>query len=338
MASAAHLRLCFLERRLLLTVLTFIALPPVAWSQDSADDLTLRGSKAEISVTVRDDSGEPITAAGSVKLFREGMMVDQAPLNRGRAFFQFWALGNYSLTVDAAGYKSAQRDVTVSMAIKFEVDVRLRREKAANEVEGSPGAPVLAPKAQEAFDKSLQALNANKLEEAEKHLAEAAKLAPNHPDVLYLQGVLYLHQKRWAEAQDVLQKVIQLDPKNARALSALGMAFADEGKYDLAIPRLQQSAQLDPASWETHWVLAKTFYHQQDFDGALKESRQALSQSHGQEPGIELLLAQSQVATGRFEDSAETLRTFLKNHPNDKGAPIARRWLDRLIADGKIRK
>ena len=120
--------------------------------------------------------------------------------------------------------------------------------------------------------------------------------------------------------------------------SALGMAFLNENKYDLAIPPLQQSAQLDSNRWDTHYALAKAFYYQQQFDNALKESQLAISQSHGAEPAIELLIAQSQTAVGKYEDSAETLRTFLRTHPGDKGVATARRWLDRLVADGKVRK
>jgi hypothetical protein len=49
---------------------------------------------------------------------------------------------------------------------------------------GVPGKPVLAPKVKEGFDKALKALNDNQVDQAEKHLDETAKLAPNHPDVL----------------------------------------------------------------------------------------------------------------------------------------------------------
>ena len=115
-------------------------------------------------------------------------------------------------------------------------------------------------------------------------------------------------------------------------------ALAVVKRFDLAIAPLQQSAQLAPNSWDTHYALAKAFYHQQQFDDALKQSQLALAQSHGSEPAIELLLAQAQTAVGNYEDSAETLRNFLKNHPKDKGAATARRWLDRLAADGKILK
>jgi len=39
----------------------------------------------------------------------------------------------------------------------------------------------------------------------------------------------------------------------------------------------------------------------------------------------------------RYEDSAEALRNFLKNHPDNSQTPVARRWLDRLKQAGKIR-
>jgi len=101
---------------------------------------------------------------------------------------------------------------------------------------------------------------------------------------------------------------------------------------------LEDALSLDPSNWESHWTFARTLYRQEHYEAALLEAQQAFSQSRGAEPAIELLIAQSQTAVGKFEDSAETLRTFLRTHPDDKGAATARRWLDRLIADGKVRK
>jgi tetratricopeptide (TPR) repeat protein len=304
----------------------------------TSDESDFRGNRAEVSVTLKDNSGQLIGVPATVKLYHMGALSGQAAASKGRAFFILSSLGDYTLSVEANGYKPVQKEISIRMAITDVEEIVLQREAGSNESIGNTGGPVLAPKAKEAFDKGLQALNDNKLDQAEKQLDEAAKLSPNHPDVLYLQGVLYLRRNQWEKAQSVLEKATQIDPKNAHALSALGMAFVDQGKFGLAIPPLEQSVQLDPVSWETHWTLARAMYRQEHYEGAVKESQLALNQSHGVEPGIELLLAQAQVATGKFDDSAETLRAFLKNHPNDKGAATARKWLDRLVADGKIRK
>lgn len=304
----------------------------------TTDESTFRGNRAEISITLKDNSGAVITAPALVKIYHLGALAGQAAASKGRAFFILNNLGDYTISVEASGYKSAQKDISFSMAINSVEDIVLQRDSASNEVIGTTGGPVMAPKAKEAYDKGVDSLNAEKLDQAEKHLDEAAKLSPNHPDILYMQGVLYLKQKHFEKAQISLEKATQIDPKNAHAFSALGMAFVDQNKYDLAIPPLEQSLQLDNVSWDTHWTLATVFYHQAEYDGALKESQLAFDQAHGTRPEVELQLAKSQVAVEKFEQAAATLRDILKNHPGDPAAATAKKYLDRLTADGKIRK
>ncbi len=222
--------------------------------------------------------------------------MDQGATSHGRAFFIVRTLGDFTVVVEASGYKTAQKEVSVPVAVKAEVDIYLQREPSSNESAGVPGKPLLAPKAKEALDKGLQALGDNKPKEAEKFVDEAAKLAPGHPDVLFVQGVLYLSLRNWSQAQSVLEKAAQMDPGNARVLAALGMALTDQGKYE------------------------------------------ALAESNGKAPQIELLVAQSLTAVGRYDDAAQTLRTFLKNHGDRPEAGTARRWLDGLVKNGKIRR
>jgi Flp pilus assembly protein TadD len=309
---------------------------PAVWSQDSgAEGTMMRGDRGEISVTVRDSSGEPISAPASVKLYHEGLPVDQSAATHGRAFFITRNLGNFSIVVEATGYKSGQKEITMPVAVKAEVDIYL--QPVGNDNVGVPGKPVLAPKAKEAFDKGLQAINANKLNDAEKYVNEAVRLAPGHPDVLFVQGVLYLRRQNWAEAQTALAKATQLDPSNARAFAALGMAYTNQGKYEDAIPPLEKSVQLQPGAWETQWTLGKAYYHHQQYEQALKASQQALADSNGKAPEIALLVAQSLTAVGQYDASANTLRDFIKMHGDRPEAATAKRWLDGLVKSGKIR-
>jgi cytochrome c-type biogenesis protein CcmH/NrfG len=303
----------------------------------SADVGGVRGNRAELSITIKENSSQLIGPLVTVKLYHQGNLSGQMSTTKGRTVFILNELGDYVITADAVGYRSAQKEISVPVAVAAEEEIVLQRD-SAGEALGSAGRPLLAPKAKETMDKAAQALKENKLDEAEKFLDEAAKLAPNHPDILYLQGVVFLRRNQPEKARGFLEKAAQIDPKNARILSALGMALVNENRFDLAVAPLQKSAEIDPDRWDTHYALAKAFYNQQQFDGALQEAQRALGQSHGSEPAIELLMAQAQTAVGKFEDSAETLRAFLRLHPDDKGAATARRWLDRLIADGKVHK
>jgi hypothetical protein len=326
-------------RILFLFVPVLCLFSPAVRSQDSsAEGMMTRGSRAEIAVTVRDAAGNVVTTSTTIKLYREGFSVDQSTTTKGRAFFIARGEGDYSVTVEAAGYKSAQKDVTVSAPIKQEVDVYLQRNAGENEVIGVPGAPVLAPKAKEELVKGLKALGDNKLDEAQKHLTEAMKLAPSNPEVLYVQGVVFLKRGEWAQAQTTLEKSDQLEPNQARVLSALGMALCNQKKYPEAIPPLEKSMHLDASSgWETDFALAKSYYYVDQYDHALQLAQQARVASHGTVPQVELLLAQCLTAVGRYEDSAEVLRALLKTNVSGPDATTAQRWLDGLVANGKIR-
>jgi Tfp pilus assembly protein PilF len=325
--------------RFLLPIISCLVLALPACCQDSGSEVNeFHGSGAEITVTVHDSSGEPIPSAAIVKLYRDGTMLSrQGETSRGRAMLVVNNLGEFTVIVEAAGYESAQKEVSVQVTGRTQVDVYLRRLSAAGNTAGVPGRAMLAPKAKEALDRGLQALGADKMGEAEKYVGEAMRLAPGHPDVLYVQGVLSLKRRNWAQAQNALEKATQIDPNHARAFAALGMALCDQGKYDAAIAALEKSLQLNAAgAWETRWTLAKAYYQDARYNEALKISQEALAASNGKAPEIGLLIAQSLTAVGRYEDAAQVLRGFLREHADRREAATARRWLDRLTVSAKI--
>lgn len=309
-------------------------------AQDNGSAVSeFRGNGAEITVTVKDGSGEPISSPAMVKIFRDGTIPSgQGATSRGHAIFVVKTLGEYTVVVAAPGYGEVRKDLSLESSGRFDVEVFVRRI-LPGAVTAVPGRPLLAPKAKEAVDKGLQALSADKLGDAEKYVSKAVKLAPGHPDVLYVQGVLNLKERHWPQAQSAFEKATQMDPNDAPAFAALGMAFCDEGNYDAAIPPLRKSLELDPApaAWEARWTLARALYHSAQYDEALKMSQDALQGSRGKAPEIALLVAQSFTAVGRYEDAAQTLRGLVKEHGEGRDAATARRWLEQLAASGKIR-
>jgi thioredoxin-like negative regulator of GroEL len=318
-----------------------LSMPGIATAQDSSAETNMfRGDRPEISVTVRDSGGAEIATPATVRIYRSGVPTDEGTTRKGRVFFMLASTGDYTVQVSATGYENGQRDIAIPVALKAEVEITLKRKAQANETTGIPAGPVLAPKAKEAFEKGLQALSAGKIKDAQKYSGEAMNLAPGHPDVLYLQGVVDLNLRNFADAQGVLEKATQVDPTHARAQAALGMALSDQGKYEEAIPALEKSLELnagDP-SWETQYALAQAYYKLEKYPEAAKTAQAALTKSNGKSPEIQLLLAQSLVATGRYDEAAAALRDYLKNHGDRPDAAKAKRWLDRLVADGKVAK
>lgn len=326
-----------LERICLLFLVAGIPFVSTSHAQDAGSAATeFFGKGVAISVVVHDPSGEPLSSSAIVKLFRGTIPSGQTETSYGRAELVTNDLGDFTVVVEAAGYATAQKDFSITANGRAEIDISLRA-LAANS-SAVPGRPLLAPKAQKAVDEGLHSLAADKLGDAQKHAAEAMRLAPGHPDALYLQGVVFLKQRDWSNAQQVLEKATQVDPSHANAFAALGMALCNEGKYDAAIAPLEKALQINPArpAWDTRWALAKAYYQQAHYDQALEMSQTALSSSNGKAPEIQLLVAQSLTAIGRYEDAALALRDFLRDHSDRREAATARRWLNGLASNGKI--
>jgi Tfp pilus assembly protein PilF len=296
------------------------------------------GNGSVITVIVHDPSGAPLSSPATVKLFRGVVPSGQRDTSRGVAEFVVIGLGQFTVVVVAPGYAEAQKDVSVDITGRARVDVYLRQASGAQSLATAPGKPHLAPKAKEARDKGLRALKENKLADADKYVGEAMRLAPGNPEVLYAQGILSLKQSDWGRAQTVLEKATQIDPNSAPAFAALGLALCDQGNYDAAIAPLSKSLQLDPVgAWETRWALAKSYYQREQYPEALNMAQEELARSNGKAPAVALLVVQSLTAVGRYEDAAQALREFLRDHASTPEAAKARRWLDQLAANGKIR-
>jgi Flp pilus assembly protein TadD len=343
----ARLRVARFDVAMLAGALAWCA--PAAWCVESEQDSGSKateyfGNGAEINVIVHDGIGNPISSTAMVRLYRDGNIPSgEGATSHGRVRFVVTSLGEFTVVVQPAGQPSLQKDVSVQATGQTQVDIYLR--PSANIVAGATGATILsgggttakailAPKAQEAFDKGLRALSADKMRDAEKFVGEAARLAPGHPDVLYVQGVLYLKEKNWSDAQAALEKATQIDPGHARALAALGMALADQGKLDAAITPLEKSVELEGAgaNWETEFVLARSYYETARYAAALRMSKKALADSKGRAPEIALLTAQALTANGQYSEAEETLREFLREHGDRPEAAKARRWLEKLEA------
>src|SRR5215475_11383199 len=283
---------------------------PAAWCAESEQDSGSKateffGNGAEINVIVHDGTGNPISSTAMVRLYRDGNIPSgEGATSHGRVRFVVTSLGEFTVVVEPAGQPVLQKDVSVRAAGQTQVDVFLRPSPSGvSDISGarlsggtgSAAKMILAPKAQEAFDKGLRALSADKMRDAEKFVGEAARLAPGHPDVLYAQGILFLKERNWSDAQSVLEKATQIDPSHARAFAALGMALTDQGKFDAAIAPLEKSVELEgaAANWETEYVLARAYYETARYPEALTMSNKALADSKGRAPEITLLLAQA---------------------------------------------
>jgi Flp pilus assembly protein TadD len=319
-----------LIRRLALTILVCqisFALP--ALGQD-AGGRPSAGTNSDVSVHVRTPAGDPLSVPAIVLLFKS----DGTPHGRTTAqgitpvVFSHLAPGGYYVEVSAPGFQTTREEVSVP--VTTDVDVYMRPEPSASASAAPSGPPILAPKARKELEQGLEALRGNDLKGARKRLDRATELAPGHPDVLYLLGVLYIRLNDVPQARSALEKATQLDPNHARALAALGTVLSNQGDYAKAVPVLRRAMELNDRAWETQWTLASAEYHERQFEQARDHARQALKTAQGKAPEIQLLLAQTLVALGERGKAAQELESFLRTYADHGQAPLARQWLVRL--------
>jgi hypothetical protein len=68
-------------------VAVFFLFPLRSFAQDrSADESSFRGNRAEVSVTIKDNSGSVITTPATVRIYHSGILSGQAAASKGRAF------------------------------------------------------------------------------------------------------------------------------------------------------------------------------------------------------------------------------------------------------------
>ncbi len=94
----------------------------------------------------------------------------------------------------------------------------------------------------------LLAENEQRLEEASRFLAEAAKLAPQNPRIHYNYGLALQKLGRADEAEKALRAAHQLSPTSTDFLNALAILYTQQKDWERARAYAEQLIQLEPGN------------------------------------------------------------------------------------------
>jgi tetratricopeptide (TPR) repeat protein len=274
----------------------------------------------DIDVYVKGADGGPLDVTAVVTLTSsKGEVADQGTTLGGNIKFRGVTTSQqYVIQVAAPGYENAYKEVdsyNVGSRIVIEMRPALNGETGA----GSSRI-LLAPKAQKELGKALEALRANKPEDARGHLDAAYRRAPNHPAVNYLFGVYFLQMKDQEKAKSYWAKALEFDPKHLGALLSLSEALIREKKLLDAESYAKRALEADASSWRAHAVVADIFLKEHFAVDAVKEAERALELGHGQAANVQPLLARALVEGGNPERAEKVLQEYVRDHPNDAAA------------------
>jgi tetratricopeptide (TPR) repeat protein len=161
-------------------------------------------------------------------------------------------------------------------------------------------------------------LNAQKVDEAEKHFQIALRTTPHNPVPLAGMGYVRMKQEDFHAAAELFQQALETQPKNQSLLEALatsrfweqmkiGGDAAAQNKPDVAVPHFEKALSLRPASEQAIESLAGAHMMRQQpalamplYEKLTRLKQQSLESWYG------LVKAKSQL--GNFEDALAVLK------------------------------
>ncbi|MGH9804168.1 MAG: tetratricopeptide repeat protein [Candidatus Acidiferrales bacterium] len=291
------------------------------------------GRPGTVVVRVRAVSGGPLSSFAMARLYTLFGPYDRTEFTKdgGEATFTEVPLGEYVIEVRAAGYTDYNGQVGMySPGSRTYAHVEMVPESAVRTQPLPAGPPLLTARARKELESAVEALKKNNLKEAGERLRRAEKMAPNHPDVLYLLGMLAIHQNNFAEARSRLEKATRLDPRHTAAQEALGSLLVEMQDYAAAAPVLEQAAAFAPERWQAHWLLAVAFYQTERYPDAQGKAEKALGLPGADGAALRLLLAKIFQAQGDSERAIAQAQAVLQSHPKTREAVVARSLLAEL--------
>jgi tetratricopeptide (TPR) repeat protein len=190
-----------------------------------------------------------------------------------------------------------------------------QRNTAAARMEGLPA------NAMRSLPLAARHLDLRQLDSAADALREAIAIAPTHPEILRLQGVLAYRQGRFDDAIALVRRTLAAWPDDAAALGNLGSALADSGRVDEALATMRRASEVAPQLASTWFNLGKLLDSQAYIDEAEPALRKAIELAPNHLPS-RIAHAAVLATLGRTSDAAAAYRDALA-----KNARSVQAWL-----------
>ena len=180
------------------------------------------------------------------------------------------------------------------------------------------------PKAKENFDKGIEALNRNELQQARDSFEKAIREYPEYSAAYGNLGVSWLREGRVEEGSAALRKAVSLNPHLSSAYRSLAILAFKEGKLQETEELLNQSLADDPNDPQGLALLAKVQFARGEMDQAIASAQKVHAQPHERYAFVHFIAASAFQAKGQNQEAIREYKIFLKEAPNHPSAPEAR--------------
>ena len=198
----------------------------------------------------------------------------------------------------------------------------------------------------------IDLLKQNKIDDADKKIAELLKKNPDEPEYYNLQALLETLKKDTVAAQQSYDKAIKLDPKNILALLGSSKLALDAGQLDKAKDFANTALAINDKAINTYLLLADIAYKQKDNAEAEKvlltaqskvkgdiktevEVIKSLGKLYSIQKQPEKILSLCEDLDKRYPDNALALNLLAQAQIVNDKKPLAEQTLQKLINQNK---
>jgi predicted O-linked N-acetylglucosamine transferase (SPINDLY family) len=179
---------------------------------------------------------------------------------------------------------------------------------------------------------SIQQIQSERLEDAERSLNQIIKLQPKNADALCFLSVIAAYRSKWEGALCLINQSIQISPNNTIAHSNKGNILKELGRLEDALKSYSKSIQLDPNHFEAHNNLGNLYLDLELDEQAIESYERAIA--------LQPLYAEAYSnkgnalhKIGRYFDALSMYEKAISLRPNYADA-----WLNRGFTLSKLKR
>jgi tetratricopeptide (TPR) repeat protein len=330
-------------------VLLFLLVTPSGVAQAQQDDptrvtdpnflridllSTVGQPAANVFVSVRESTGLPVGATATVNLSCPLAGLDLSGPTQGASaqiLFRNVPIGDCNILVSAPGYKTAKDRTEILQSVTARNQYVFIYLHPESESVTSAARPAVVPLGLiKEMDKAMEAMQKKREAEARKHLDKAARIAPENPDVAYLQGMIELDHNNYSAAEPYFQKAVSSSHAPERALLSLGYVQVKSNQSAAAVDTLEKALQANRTSSRAHLLLADAYAQLQNYPKAQEHAQRAEEFGSENAAPARTLLGEILAAQGNREGAKLEFEAVLHDFPGAASAAAAKEGLANL--------
>ncbi len=233
----------------------------------------------------------------------------------GRFSFPPVPVGIYEIRATADGYRDAVMNFEMTMGDYNGVELVLHSLNEANPTAILIAPSNIPPNAFKAFQRGWKELHEkNRPKKAIKHFRKATMEHPCYAIAFVQLGLAYLQIGKTAEAEESLNQALTLDKENAETYTLQGILRKKTGDPSGALSSFRIALTKDETAWQPHAEMAQLFLSAQAFALAHKHALEA-HRLQASNASTHLLLSNTAIQTKNYNLALKELDELLTQFP-----------------------